>query len=124
MQLYMGGIGLKYGLYLAVNKNNDDLYGEIIEYNALVDNRFIDRAESIIFALKAPPKINENPSWYLCKICDFKNVCHYQAVPEMNCRTCYYSDPYPEGEWHCRFHDKILDKTAQLKGCNDHDFIR
>jgi hypothetical protein len=124
MQLYMGGMGLKYGLYLAVNKNTDELYGEVVEYNALVDNRFIDRAESIIFAAKPPNKINENPSWYLCKICDFKNVCHKQAIPEMNCRTCHYSHPFSSGEWHCRFHEKILDKTAQLKGCNNHDFIR
>lgn len=124
MQLYMGGMGLKYGLYLAVNKNTDELYGEIIEYNAFVDNRFIDRAEKIIFSAKAPERINEDPSWYQCKWCDFRDVCHKSLVPEMNCRTCCYSTPYPNGEWYCRFHEKSLDKTAQLKGCRDHDFIR
>jgi hypothetical protein len=124
MQLYMGGMGLKYGLYLAVNKNTDELYGEVIEYNEMVDNRFIERAEGIIFASKAPPKINENPSWFQCKYCDFRGVCHNQEVPEMNCRTCCYSDPYDDGDWYCRYHQKALDKTAQLQGCNNHDFIR
>jgi hypothetical protein len=124
MQLYMEGLDLKYGLYLAVNKNDDEIYAEIIERDNYTAGQYKERANQLIFAPKPPSKINEHPSWYLCKWCDFHEICHKQGTPERNCRTCLYSTPQEDGTWLCRLHGFDLSKEAQQLGCTNHDFIR
>jgi len=124
MQMYMEGMGLAYGLYIAINKDDDEIYAEIIEQGSHTAPRFKQRAKDIIFAPQAPPRINDNPSWYVCKFCNYHHICHKNAAPEQNCRTCLYSAPQEEGTWYCRLHNKPIDKDAQLAGCGHHSFIR
>jgi hypothetical protein len=75
MQLYMEGMDLNYGLYLAVNKNDDEIYAEIIKKDIATAPLYKERAKRLIFTSEAPPRVNENPSWYLCKWCEFNAVC-------------------------------------------------
>lgn len=120
MQTYMKGYGLRKGLYGAVNKNDDDLHLEIILADKEAADMYSNRAREIITSVKPPPKINESPSWFVCKFCDFKNVCHNNALPATNCRTCMYSQPVEEGQWKCTRHNSTLTEEAQLAGCPDY----
>lgn len=46
------------------------------EYDPEYAAMLVDRAHKIIEAKIAPPKINEKPDFFLCKFCDFRNICH------------------------------------------------
>ena len=45
MNVYMRKMGLAVALYLAVNKNTDELYGEIIPLDSAVADQFLDRGD-------------------------------------------------------------------------------
>ena len=102
MQTYMRKMGLACALYLAVNKNNDELYGEIVTLNVEVAEQFIERARKIIPIKAAPERINKSPGFYMCKWCDHSPVCHQGKAPERNCRTCEYARAdITDGKWWC-----------------------
>lgn len=123
MQTYMRKMGIAAALYLAVNKNDDDLYGEIVYLDTATADQFIDRAHKIIPLHVAPERINESPGWYKCKWCDHHPVCHTGKAPNVNCRTCHYSVPNTDdGKWYC-VNDNTgrygpLSKEVQLTGCD------
>lgn len=137
MQTYMRRLGLRYALYMAVNKNTDELWAEIIEYVEPVAFAFSQRAARVIFAMEAPDRIrNASPGFYICKFCDYADVCFQTKKPQVNCRTCEHSLPLQDGTWACTepkaVHDAmlqgredpiVLDKPAQLAGCAQHRYI-
>jgi hypothetical protein len=120
MQIYMRKMGLAAALYLAVCKNTDDLYAEVITLDAEFADQFIDRGEKLIWMDAPPPKINESPGFFKCRFCDDRPVCHLKAEPARNCRTCRYSSPGKAGTWHCALHKIVLEKSLQLTGCTNY----
>lgn len=123
MQTYMHLMGLDRALYYAVNKNTDALHIERIEHDPAEGERLLDRAERIIRADAPPMGISTDPAYFECKWCRYYEVCHGQAVPEVNCRTCAHSTPDMErGKWTCRGL-VTLPEAHQRTGCGDHLFI-
>lgn len=120
MQMYMGGLKLTRALYLAVNKNDDSIHAELITFDPEQFEKYLARAESIIFSKTPPKKISESPGWFACKFCDFRNQCHANASPNRNCRTCAYSVVESGGKWLCSKRNKELDKWEQHKGCDEY----
>ena len=101
-QLYMHlGNGIGQCLYVAVNKNDDELYFELFPYDKQVGVQLLNRAETIIFGEGLPPRISESPSWFSCKFCAMQQVCFKFKLPQQNCRTCIYSQAQPDGSWRC-----------------------
>jgi len=133
MNQYMGGLNLSNALYLAANKNDDELYGEIVPYDRENHERFMDRARQIIEAKTAPAKINESPGWFQCKFCDHREVCHGSKQPERNCRTCVHAIAGKKnGEWLCTNPNSfdfehanmglhVLTKEEQVHGCHAYE---
>jgi len=121
MQIYMNKLNLRYALYLAVNKNDDMLYGEIVEYDPTVAQQYLERAHRIILQNTIPARINESIAFYKCQFCDFKRICHMNEEPAMNCRTCAGSVARPDGTFVCMKHQATLPKEVQLTGCQDYD---
>lgn len=119
MQLYMRKMGLAVALYLAVNKNNDELYGEIVVLDTIIADRFIERGEKLVWLEQPPEKLNRSPGFFKCKFCDHRPVCHLGAKPDRNCRTCHYSAPCAEGKWTCALNGPIS-KERQYVGCEDY----
>lgn len=131
MQQYMKKMGLGASLYMAVNKNTDELYGEIIPLDTPVADQFIDRGEKIVWLKRAPEKLGNPPSPgnFDCKWCDHRPICFLGATPPVNCRTCSYATPLDtgNGEWGCTnpmfqvsaFSNSpmVLEKSVQLTGC-------
>lgn len=125
MQQYMGAYRLLIGLYVAVNKNTDEIYCELIEYDPRCDEYYKDRSHAIIFAKEAPPRYSERASDWECKFCSYREECHYgKAVTEINCRTCRYGSPLETGDWVCNLNGDVRDAPAQRAACADHTFHR
>lgn len=122
----MGLTGMKRALYIARNKNDDDLYSERIKYDAQVYQENLIKAERIIFTDEAPKKISKKHDSYACRFCDFNTLCHQENLterPETNCRTCLHADAQENGEWWCQYKQIPLSKEEQEKGCGDHLFL-
>ena len=122
-QLYMAGLQLTRCLYLAVNKNTDEIYAERIEYDSAYANRLINRAQRIVASNKAPGKISEDPAFYLCQWCFANTVCHHHAFARKNCRTCLSLSLLPNYIAYCTFWERELDFDAQQKGCEQHLYL-
>ena len=122
MQVYMLLTEISRAMYLAVNKNTDDLYVERIELDRAYATQLLEKAYRIIFAPNPPARINEDPAWYQCRLCDHANVCHGREAAEVNCRTCLHATPV-EGGWHCARHDKALTEVDQRTACDKHLYL-
>jgi hypothetical protein len=120
MQVYMRKMNLTVAMYGAVNKNDDELYFEIIYLDPIHADQFLDRGQTIIMLREAPKKINESPGWFECKFCDMKAICHGGIAPARNCRTCYHIQVRDNGTWVCGLTGEIRTKEQQLAGCGDY----
>ena len=122
------------GLYFAVNKNDDEIYTERIEYNFNEASALMSTARGIIEAKTPPPKFSEDASKFPCMFCSHKDRCHGNAngpaVPcVVTCRNCCHATPVvldddnAPGEWRCEKHKKTLSDVEQARACVDHIFI-
>jgi hypothetical protein len=131
MQIYMGLTGMERGLYLAVNKNTDELYAERVEFDPAEFARLQARATRVITAAEPPLRISNDPAWYVCRQCNFHGLCHGDnEVPEVNCRTCAHSTPELDGDarWSCPkvSNDPNISSiplATQRTGCISHRYI-
>ena len=121
MQVYMFLTGMTRALYLAVCKDNDDLYAERIHADQAEAERLIAKAGRVIFSDRPPVRISDDPAWWVCRFCSHHPLCQEGQFPEANCRTCLHVTPKPEGWWECRQYGG-LDKTQQKTGCAHHLF--
>lgn len=133
MQIYMGLTGMDRAMYMAVNKNTDELYTEWVHFDSVAFAKLKARAERIITANEPPLKISNDPSWFVCKMCDFHDHCHGDLAPAVNCRTCAHSTPELDGNarWTCNVPvqpigegaGENIDIQRQRTGCESHRYI-
>jgi len=144
VQIYMHWAGLKRALYMVVNKDDDRLYTEIVNYDEKVAERLIAKAQRIVKSQNTPAGISEKPDWYKCKLCDFHALCHgrgkestdcagallgIQSLPDVNCRTCLHSTPEltPDADgkarWSCAKWECDIPIKGQREGCIEHRYI-
>jgi len=132
MQIYMkwsidefGEDGCKRALYIVVNKDNDDIYTERIEFDKDEAQAIIDKALAVITATEPPVGISNDPSWYECKFCDYHSICHGTDVPAPTCRSCAHATPEMDGNarWSCSVHQNDIPVPTQRTGCDSHRYI-
>jgi hypothetical protein len=130
MMVYMGLTRMTRALYLARDKNTDELYGERVRYDAAEFKQLMTKAERIITSTKPPARISDRPDFWKCRFCDHKNLCHGAsnvAVPicKRNCRTCVFATPEMDGDgrWSCVQHNADIPRDAQEVGCDRHLLI-
>ena len=120
-QIYMGLTGLTRTFFLAVEKDTEQFYMERLKFDKQAFEALLEKARRVIFADHAPEKISKDPSFYKCKMCDARPICHgSRDFPKMNCRTCMHVTPEQNGSWTCSLLDKTLSYDDQLKGCINH----
>lgn len=122
MQIYMGLAEIERAMYLAVNKDTDDIYSEWIHFDQKVFDALMQRAQKVIDAGEPLERVMDDPTWFQCKFCNHFGLCHENRVAQKNCRTCAYSTPV-EGGWHCGLYDRGLPYEEQRLGCRSHLFI-
>jgi len=130
MQTYMGGLNLTVAIYIAVNKNDDEIWAELVYFDQEVYAAIQAKAKTIVYLNMPPSKISNNPSWHKCAFCEAKHLCHKTLdatgkVPEpvRNCRTCIFSKPVADSLWLCGQTDTTLNKDQQIAGCGKYTRI-
>lgn len=124
-QTYMHRLGAKWCLYTAACKDNDEIYHEVLHYWSEVAEAYGSRAEQLVEARTAPPKVSKDPSWFACKFCDFKRICHHNEQPDKNCRSCVFAIAAPDGTWQCGMNGNATIPGHFIpKGCNSWEPIK
>jgi hypothetical protein len=127
MQTYMGMTGMARAMYIAENKDTSELYAEWVHFDEVEFAKIMARAERVITAAEPPLRCSNDPSWYVCKMCDFHPLCHGEEAPDVNCRTCAHSTPVVDGEdgkWNCReFGEVGLIAQRESHQCRTHRYI-
>ena len=117
MIVYMGLGGLDRALYLAKNKNTDELYSERIEHDSSKFKAIMLRAERIIKSNQPPERLCSRRDDYRCKMCNAESIC-WGAIndiavdlPTKDCRTCCHATPEMEGDgrWSCASQDGTME---------------
>lgn len=123
MSSYGNEYKFRYALYMNTNKNDDDLYVEVVKLNHAQAEQFKAKAEHIILTDQPPPRLAENPTFYKCQYCPMKGVCHDKKPPERNCRSCKFARPAPGGEWFCTSHNGQIPREFVPQGCPQYKAI-
>lgn len=101
-QVYMGALSLRWGLYMAINKNTDDLFADVLQFDESLYNRTIKNASTVSLSPTPPKRVHgASPTWWKCRFCDHHAVCHTGAPPLRSCRTCHFAYVNAQG-WECR----------------------
>lgn len=124
MQIYMFKKQLRHALYMAVNKNDDDIFIEVVTADYTIGAELIEKARLIIHAKQPPHRISSNPSFFDCKYCTHYRVCHYAEPMEISCRSCAFATPVDDGQWHCGKWNSIIPSDYISKACKEYNPIR
>ena len=124
MQCYMHWSGMTRALYVAVCKDDDRLHIERVDVDKEAGQQLIERAATIVNSATPVEGVSTDPSWYECKFCDHREICHGTAAPLPTCRSCAHSTPEPGGVWTCSHHGgRRVDVLEQKVGCAGHRVI-
>ena len=99
---------INYVCYVCACKNDDRLYFEILPLNHKTGEMQVLKADRIIKSVEPLPRLFENPTYWICKACDCFPVCHGNAEPEKNCRSCKWAEPAKGKQWVCNKHKQIV----------------
>lgn len=119
INLYMGKMGLAVAVYVVVNKNTDEIYIELVPFNAEVYAKHLNRGVELVWLNEPPKRISESPGWFECRFCDYKKICHSDQAPAITCRSCKHSKPEQDGTWTCNIGPEplVLSSLDQYKAC-------
>lgn len=120
MQMYMGLLDIERALYLAQNKDNDEIYSEWIHFDKDCFEQHMARAKALIEMTSPPERLSNDPGWYECKWCDHYELCHGEQIADVNCRTCCHSSPSVDGKWSCGSKKKEIETQS---GCESHLYL-
>lgn len=76
VQAYMGMSGVHKCYLLAINKNTSELHDELVLFDEYHYDRLIMKARRIGEAKEEPARINNSPSYFKCKMCFYRKICH------------------------------------------------
>lgn len=117
-QHYMHHLSLPLALYAAVNKDDDDMHFEFIEYDPVYFQKGEVIIRETVHSPRPPKRAYNSPSHYKCKFCDHRRTCQFGEQMVKNCRTCIHSHAAEEGNWRCRhWNNSVIPREAQLEGC-------
>lgn len=123
--VYAGEFNCVGTLYMAVNKNTDELFFDFIPFNQEDFDGYHAKAEYVTMADKPPERIAKRPTDFACKFCHAKDVCWGFSLPRVNCRNCVNVEKHKEhGSFGCEL-KKPSDSNFQLdeRGwCESHCF--
>jgi hypothetical protein len=123
MSSYGKAYGYRYGVYFAINKNDDDIYIEVVRLDFRLAEQNEAKAEALIRSPTPPPRIAQSPAYFACKYCVFQGLCFNGERGDVNCRTCAHSEPTANGDWYCKFHAGTIPRDFVAKGCPSHLLI-
>ena len=75
-QIYMQAFDLTRHYTVVASAGGRDFDSCRTEYEKEVAQRYKDRAFEIIKAEKEPQKVSDKPDFWLCRMCEFREICH------------------------------------------------
>lgn len=117
MNCYGEKLKLEYGIYFPENKNDDDIQVTVLKLDWNRAKQLEIKAKEIITANEPPPRISDNPAFFECKYCNFKENCHEKKPPIKNCRSCINSKPIENAQWFCSQYNQIIPMEFIKNGC-------
>lgn len=117
MSVYGRKNNIRFAMYGCINKNDDDLYIEIVKLDWKLAEQLENRAQHIIASPIPPERISESATFWKCKFCDYKPICHDKQKPEKNCRSCRFAKPAIDAAWHCEQFNAIIPEDFIPQGC-------
>lgn len=75
VHVYMKKLGLNFCLFVVMNKNDCELYIEIIPYDEMVAGIYLSRGHDIADMETEPDRKYVNSKFYKCRFCNFKKEC-------------------------------------------------
>lgn len=117
MCAYGKAAGVEWGLYVALNKNTDEIHFEFTRLDDGQADADIRKAEHIITSQMPFPRISDDPTFYICKMCFLYDHCHKGAAPDKNCRSCLSAHAMPGGEWYCAAYQQQIPRDVVPHGC-------
>lgn len=132
-EMYAASIYLKKkverAFFTAYCKDNSEIYAERIDFDEECLNYYLTKAEKIRTQNTLPEPVSTDPTYFICKFCDYSSFCYVtHEIENINCRTCCHSTPEEDGSWSCALDKKYnwgmgaLDKDMQECGCDYHTF--
>lgn len=122
--IYGYGRKIAHGVYIAVNKNDDDLYVEVTNLSIPKAEAGIRRAENIITTDFVPAMMPKaKPTWHECKTCPFHGICHEGDKIDKNCRSCVHSAPVNNAEWRCTKYGHDIPREFVPIGCDEYKAV-
>lgn len=119
VQIGMAAHGIDRTLFMAMNKNTDEVETERVKPDLQAVICLTVKAERIAWSDRPPAKIES----YACKWCKHERVCRYDDFPRVNCRTCLHVTLTGEGRWRCGSTGAELTLEQQRAGCPAHLFL-
>jgi hypothetical protein len=76
LQTYMGMSKINRGVLLAINKNSSEIHEEWIDFDPEIYEKIKLKALKISNSAEPLEKLCTNGSYYICKMCEFREICH------------------------------------------------
>jgi hypothetical protein len=76
IQVYMGLCDIKKAIALVINKDTSEVYEEVIEFDEIEFECMRSKSEHVMKMTEPPKRLNDNPLFFVCKMCQFNKVCH------------------------------------------------
>ncbi len=76
LQAYMGMSGIHEAYVLAINKDTSKLHDEHVIFDPIHYEEIRLKALRIIETEEPPAKINNNPCFFTCRMCNYRELCH------------------------------------------------
>lgn len=110
----------RFVLYFNINKNDDSLHVELAKLDHRLGENMRVKAEQIILSPSPPSRLSDNPTYQPCTWCAAKEICHKNALPERNCRSCKNARPVEAGEWFCDVHGGVIPREFVPQACSSY----
>lgn len=119
--VYGQAFSIRNALYVAYNKNDSDLYIEVVDLDWTRADEMRNRAQHIITTTFPPARVSSKPTFFLCKMCTMWGICHANDPVTPNCRNCKHASAADNAEWFCAKHNGTIPHDFIPQGCNQHE---
>lgn len=110
--------GCTHFLYVAENKNTDELYLKQEQAESSVTALNIVRAEQIIYKEHEAHTAKTAEKWQ-CRMCEYDHICNRKKKDVLdvaiNCRTCVNARPIEDGTWSCMATHCQIEKETEIE---------
>ena len=119
-QTYCGEKKLPRILFVCTNKNTEERTYMRYEYDKDVHDQCMSIGMDILTSERAPKKIGDS-TWWECKMCPARGICHKNDTYKKTCRSCKHVNIEMDGKWSCGLYGEWLDYDAQMAACGDYE---